>query len=305
MALGEDVVIDLAGVFVDPEDDTLYYRETASNPAVVLCCSRSTASATTFELRGVGVGESLVSVTADDRQDGPGRPARRDFTVTVALAAPPEVGGLRVAIDQNSLVTATWNAIASFWDGTYELEARPGRGVEDEEPRVVSGVLEPPVLFNDLVPGKWSVRIRATNRVGDGPWSEPVEVTVTEPPPAVFRFGGADLPVPQPSLCPRPDTLSIEEGFMEVHLDRAVDFEVDVMVEIDDGPPGHVVLEQPGPTVANRGRRDVRSRRHHRAFCRPRRVPCQSGRRLHVRPPVPAGTVRRRDRGGRSGPRPP
>ena len=89
--------------------------------------------------------------------------------------------------------------------------------------------------------------------MGEGPWSAPVEIAVTAPPLAVFRFGGADLPVPQPFLCPRPDTLYIKEGFMEVHLDRAVDFEVDVMVEIDDGPPGHVLLEQPGPTSANQG----------------------------------------------------
>ena len=253
VALGEDVVIDLAGVFVDPEADTLYYLETASNPAVVLCCSRATASAPTFELRGVGVGESLVSVTADDRQDGPGRPARRDFTVTVALAVPPVVGGLSVEIDARSIVTATWDSLPSFWDSTYDVEARPGAGLEGQEPRLVSGALEPPVLFTDLVPGTWSVRIRAVNRVGEGPWSEPEEVVVAEPPPAVFRFGRADLPVPKPSFCPRPDTLYIEEGFMEVHLDRAVDFEVDVMVEIDAGPPGHIVLEQPGPTVANEG----------------------------------------------------
>ena len=260
LPLGAVVVIDLAGAFVDPENDPLAYAATASMPNVLLVGSIP-AGATTFELRGRGVGESLVSVTADDRQDGPGRPARRDFTVTVALTAPKAVDGLRVTIDESSIVTATWTPLDSLWDATYDVEARPGAGLEGEEPRLVSGSLEPPVLFTDLVPGTWSVRIRATNRVGDGPWSEPVEIAVTEPPPAVFRFGRADLPVPKPSLCPRPDTLYIKEGFMEVHLDRSVDFEVEVEVEvipeidpeIDDGLFGHVVLEQPGPTSANQG----------------------------------------------------
>ena len=130
---------------------------------------------TTFEIRGRGVGSSLVSVTADDGQDGPGRPARRDFTVTVALTAPPLVDGLNLTLGEDeSSVTATWTPIESFWEPSYDLEARPGMGLEGVEPRIVEGVLEPPIVFSGLRPGTWAVRVRAPAR-GRSParWSFP------------------------------------------------------------------------------------------------------------------------------------
>lgn len=236
-------------MFVDPENDPVDVRADRGEADVVLVGTLSPGD-TTFEIRSHGVGSSLASVTATDGPDGPGRPARRDSTVTVSLAAPPLVDGFTLTLgEEDSSVTASWTELDSLWGATYELEARPGAGLDGADALAIYGVLEPPYVFSTPRPGTWGVRIRAVNEVGEGPWSEAREVIVPEPRKVMVGFAEGELVSQDPRMCPSRDHIGDRSGYITLSLDRAVDFEVRVDIVRESGPYGLIVITQTRDTL--------------------------------------------------------
>ena len=117
-------------------------------------------------------------------------------------------------------------------------------GLEGVEPRIVNGVLEPPVVFSGLRPGTWAVRIRAVNRIGAGPWSEPREVVVPEPGKVTIRIASGELVSQDPRRCPVPTHIGDRAGYITLELDRPVDFEVRVEVVPVEGRDGFIEVLQ-------------------------------------------------------------
>ncbi|WP_306010188.1 S-layer homology domain-containing protein [Bacillus sp. MMSF_3328] len=82
----DEIVIDLADVFTDPEQDELIYEAESSNPS----SSDAEISGSSLTVTGVQDGNAVITVTATDAS---GNKVSTTFTVTVSSNAAPSVSG--------------------------------------------------------------------------------------------------------------------------------------------------------------------------------------------------------------------
>ncbi len=164
---GEEVAVEVAGAFSDPDSDALTYEASSSNGAVVAV----SASGSQVTVSGVLQGEATVTVTADD--DYGGR-AEQEFRVEVPNRAPAAVGGLG-PVKVYRGVSATVDAAAGFSDPDEDVLSYAVSS-SDEGVATVS-VSGSDVTVTGVSPGAATVTVTADDGYG-GTAEQSMPVTV-------------------------------------------------------------------------------------------------------------------------------
>ena len=143
----------------------------------------------------------VCSQTADGRPDPPTACATGQGA---ARSSPPLVEGLEAAFEEPSTVRATWSPLPANWSAVYDVRASPAGDAGDGREEILrEGAPSPPAVFRGVLPGDWSLAVRARNDAGAGPWSAAIVVNV--PVPARLLVGidreSVKLPIEPDNQC--------------------------------------------------------------------------------------------------------
>ena len=181
LQIGTSAKVNIAAAFTDDDDpDSSLTYDAFSGRTDVVLVSRS---GMTLTVTGLKLGVSTVTVTADDGNDGPGRPARQTFEVTVVpgpVNQPPEVVRVPAAVTITRGGTAQVDVSSTFSDPENDPLTYAGRS---DRPDVVSVVQSGPALFTlrGVSVGSAAVTITATdNQPNRVPVPASFAVTVDE-----------------------------------------------------------------------------------------------------------------------------
>ncbi len=239
---GEPLVVDLTGVFNDPEGETLTFSASAAPAGTVAVDVDGSLLTVTAEAPG----QATVSVTATDPA---GNPAADAFVVTVADQAPVVVdpvgdaalvlGGGPLTVDLGAAFEDPEGAALSF-----AADADPA-GVADAEVDGSTLTVTPEAL------GQTTVTVTATDPAGN-PAADAFVVTVTEPSVSV----GAPSATPNPAEAGTPVAVRVAVsgvvgGGVRLFYRRGGEDSFDsVPMAASDG---EYVGTIPGPAVTSRG----------------------------------------------------
>ena len=146
--------------------------------------------------------------------DGPSGPERPH-------AVPPAVEGVS-AVAVPTTVTVTWTPSPRHWNVRSYDGSLTGEGGAER----VDSFPQPPAELPEVPARTASVRVRAVNDSGRGPWSEPVAVDVPEPGTVPLRIDGGQLVSQTPASC---SGLAPERvRTLLVSLDQAAAFDIQV-----------------------------------------------------------------------------
>ena len=188
---GDTATFDLAGLFEDPDGDTLTFAAETSDSTVVA----AQVNESTVTLSAVGKGMATITITATDPGGSPARlsfevtvpnpggsPARLSFEVTVPNRPPLVVDSIP-SLRLNSGDTAIVNVAALFEDPdgdtlTFSAESSDA-GI------VTASVSDSVVIFRALSSGTAVIGVIATDPGGLSVTVEAVVAVTNEPPQAV------------------------------------------------------------------------------------------------------------------------
>ncbi len=179
--IGRTATVSISAAFTDEDDSSLTYAATSGRAdiaSVVLV-------GTTITIRGLSVGSATVTVTADDGNAGPNRPARQTFEVTVVpgpVNQPPEIAAELPDVTVTLGSTVLVNIAAAFTDPEGDpLTARASSDRPDVASLSSSGTI---IRVTGESLGTATVTVRVTDGVaGPGrPVMQDFAVTVDEVP---------------------------------------------------------------------------------------------------------------------------
>ena len=113
--LGHTATVSIAAAFTDPDSTSLEYAVTSGRTDI----ATAVFAGTVITIRGLKLGSATITVTADDKYDGPGRPARQTFEVTVVpgpVNQPPQVATALPDVSVTLGRTVAVNVSSAFTD---------------------------------------------------------------------------------------------------------------------------------------------------------------------------------------------